>query len=180
MPRGTRKDELGSKYGPHARLLADGSTGYALLMLAPDGCVASWSVGAQRLLGYREDDILGEHFSRLFFRPEEVQRGEAEHELQTAEGQGLAASGRWYVRQDGTAFWGEGVTTPLRDASGALKGFAKLIRDLTAHQREHPEEKGMTVADLSGLQANLVSCRDFLLALLGASSAPGESDPVRP
>jgi PAS domain S-box-containing protein len=178
MAHGTRKDEPGNRYGPHARLLADGSTGYALLMLAPNGCVASWSAGAHLLLGYREDDILGEHFSRLFFRPEEVQRGEAEHELQTAEAQGLAASARWYVRQDGTAFWGEGVTTPMRDASGALKGFAKLVRDLTSHRQEQPEAKGLTEADLSGLQANLHSCREFLLALLGTASALGGSDPI--
>jgi PAS domain S-box-containing protein len=172
MRPGTRKDGPGSDQGAHFQLLAAGGSGAALFVLSTDGRVAAWTAGAQRLLGYREDDILGEPFGRLFFRPEEVQRGEPEQELGTAESQGLAAGGRWYSRQDGTALWGEGVTEALRDASGAVQGFAKLLEDRTADKLAQAERRGPTEEDISRLTAAVRSCGEVLLGLLASRRGP--------
>src|SRR5689334_3466644 len=106
--------DLLSLSGPERfRCLMEGAGEYGLFLLDIEGRVAAWGRGAERLLGYRPDDILGEPFCRLFFRPEEVQRGEPAHELKVAGEQGWTAQRRWYVRQDGTAFWGRGLTLAL-------------------------------------------------------------------
>ena len=102
--------------------------GFALFTLDPAGRVASWNEAAERLLGYRADEILGQPSSR-FFIPEDLSVGEHEKELQTAISQGQASDDRWQVRKDGSRFWASGLTIALKDHD--LRGFAKVMRDLT-------------------------------------------------
>src|SRR4051812_43488994 len=134
MQRVTADEQRPDGGGGGYRLLMERVTDHAVLFLDTQGYVAAWDAGAERLLGYREDEIRGEHFCRLFFRPEEVRRGEPEYELHAAATRGRAAGERWYVRRDGTALWCDGITAALRDRGGRLCAFAKVLRDLTARK----------------------------------------------
>src|SRR6266542_5546892 len=109
-------------------------TDYAIFFLDPHGKVATWNAGAERIFGYTEAEIVGQHFSH-FFTPEDVQQGIPEKELQTAATAGRANDDRWLVRQGGARLWCNGVTTGLRDEEGRLRGFAKVLRDRTEPKR---------------------------------------------
>jgi PAS domain S-box-containing protein len=121
---------LPSEVAEQHRLLLDCLVDYALFLLDPQGRVATWNTGAQRLLGYQEQEILGQPAAR-FFTPEDVREGVSEQELRMAAEQGRASDDRWQVRKDDTRIWVSGVTTALRDEQGNLRGFAKVIRDRT-------------------------------------------------
>src|SRR5205085_12297989 len=100
----------------------------------PAGRVATWNVGAERIKGYRADDIIGQHFSR-FYPQEDVLAGKCEMELEVAAREGRFEDEGWRVRKDGTRFWANVVITALRGRTGELVGFAKVTRDLTERRR---------------------------------------------
>lgn len=116
------------------RLLVDGVGDYALYMLDRDGRVVSWNAGAERLKGYRADEILGRHFS-VFNTREDIHRGAVDQALAGAAAEGRYEDERWRVRKDGSQFWANLVITALRDAEGAFLGFATLTHDLTERRR---------------------------------------------
>ena len=120
------------------RLLLEGAKDYAILMLTPDGRVASWNEGARRILGYREEEILGESFA-VFFTPEDRRDGLPEQELETAIREGTASDDNWVVRRDGTRLWANGSTSALRDEGGDLRGVVKVIQDRTEARRAGEE-----------------------------------------
>jgi PAS domain S-box-containing protein len=115
------------------RLLVEGVADYAIYMLDPDGKVASWNKGAERLKGYPADEILGQDFS-VFFLPEDVAAGKPAEELARATAQGRTEQEAWRVRKDGSRFWAEVIVTALKDEDGKLRGFAKVTRDFTARK----------------------------------------------
>jgi len=119
------------------RLLVESVRDYAIFALDPRGRVLSWNAGAERLKGYRADEIIGKHFS-VFYPREVVAEGFPEFELRTATNTGRFENEGWRIRKDGSRFWANVVITALRDATGALVGFAKVTRDLT-HRREAEE-----------------------------------------
>ena len=112
------------------RLLIEGVTDYAIFLLDPKGCVASWNAGAERLKGYTTAQILGKHFS-VFYPPEVVATGVVDRELVDAARDGRFEDEGWRVRADGSLFWASVVLTPLRDGRGQLRGFSKVTRDLS-------------------------------------------------
>jgi PAS domain S-box-containing protein len=112
------------------RLLVDSVRDYAIYMLDVEGYVISWNAGAERLKGYRAEEIIGQHFSR-FYPPEDVQRGRPEQELRVAAAEGRAEDQSWRVRKDGSRFWAYVVVSAMYDPSGKLCGFAKVTRDLS-------------------------------------------------
>lgn len=114
--------------------LAEGIRDYAIYQLDPAGRIAKWNVGAQRLFGYSESEVLGTHFSR-FSPPGEDEQQKAKEALQLAEERGSFASEGWRLRKDGTRFWSSGVLTALRTPGSELTGFSKLIHDLTEQRR---------------------------------------------
>jgi len=116
---------------------------YALFMLDPKGRVASWNPGAERIKGYREEEILGEHFSR-FFPPEDIAMGKPARELEIAATQERFEDENWRVRKDGSRFWAHVIITPIRDSSNGLEGFVKITRDLT--ERRKTEEERLRLA----------------------------------
>lgn len=120
------------------RLLVESVQDFAILLLDPEGRVASWNAGAERLLGYKEAEILGHDAARLF-TPDDVEKGVHEQELKTALAESRASDERWHVRKDGTYLFGSGVTTPLRDDRGALRGFVKVMRDQTEKKQMEEE-----------------------------------------
>jgi PAS domain S-box-containing protein len=103
---------------------------YGIFMLDPQGHIVTWSLGAERILGYKEEEILGRDF-RDIFTPHDVSKEQPQRELRDARDKGRAEDERWHVRKDGSRFWASGVVTPLRDDRGSLRGFAKVLRDIT-------------------------------------------------
>ncbi len=119
----------------HFRLLVDGVPEYAMYTLDPEGRLTSWNSGAERLKGYREDEVLGRHFS-MFFTPEDRQAQVPERALETAVRDGHFEMESWHVRKDGSRFVAGTLIDPLRDADGRLIGFAKITRDITERVRQ--------------------------------------------
>jgi len=115
------------------RLLVEGAHEYALFMLDPEGRVASWNPGAERLKGSPAADALGQPIAR-FYPPEDVAAGVPQAILQLATERGYSVEEGWRLRADGSRFWATVVTTALRDDRGRLRGFAKLVRDETERQ----------------------------------------------
>ena len=120
------------------RLLVEGVKDFAIFSTAADGRIISWNDGAERILGYTEREILGRHFTCIF-TPEDRAAGLPEQEMRTALAEGRAVDERWHVRKDGTRFWASGVVSPLRDEDGDLRGFAKVMRDVTERKRMEEE-----------------------------------------
>jgi PAS domain S-box-containing protein len=115
------------------RLLVESVQDYAIFMLDPDGTVATWNRGAERITGFRAEEIVGRHFS--VFHPDDA---DPRRELE------VAAAGRYEeesqrVRKDGSRFWANVVVTPLHDDQGQVRGFAKVIRDITASRELETE-----------------------------------------
>ena len=120
------------------RVLVEGVIDYAIFMLDPDGVVISWNAGAERIKGYRSEEIIGRHFSQ-FYTEEDLSRGVPTSALRTATQTGKFESEGWRVRKDGTQFWASIVIDAIRDKNGSLIGFAKVTRDMT--EKRHIEEQ---------------------------------------
>ena len=112
------------------RVLVQGVTDYAIYMLTPDGIVSNWNTGAQRIKGYTEAEIVGQHFSK-FYTPEDVAEKVPWSALETARREGRYHAEGWRQRKDGSRFWASVVIDAIRDDAGDLIGFAKVTRDLT-------------------------------------------------
>src|SRR5436190_23437609 len=111
-------------------ILVESITDYAIYMLDPEGRVTTWNSGAERIKGYRADEIIGQHFSR-FYTEEDRGAGVPAKALETAAREGKYECEAWRVRKDGSRFWASVVIDALRDPSGRLVGFAKITRDIT-------------------------------------------------
>jgi PAS domain S-box-containing protein len=111
------------------RLMIESVEDYAIFMLAIDGTILSWNRGAERLKGYRSDEIIGEHFSRFY--PEKDLRAEKpRRELELAAAHGRFEDEGWRVRKDGSRFWANVAITAIRDGAGELRGFCKVVRSV--------------------------------------------------
>ncbi len=145
--------EESSGSGERYRLLVESAKDYAIFMVGTDGRVADWNAGAQRVFGYREEEVVGRHFS-VIFTPEDVRRGVPERELKQAASEERGEDERWHARKDGTRFWASVVITALRDLEGNLRGFSKVTRDITERKRyedalrERAEELARSNAEL--------------------------------
>jgi PAS domain S-box-containing protein len=95
---------------------------YAIFMTNPEGLVTNWHHGAQHILGYTEEEIIGKD-GRRFFTAEDRAKNVPQKELTTAAAEGRAEDERWHVRRDGSRFWASGVVTAVRDDTGTLIGF---------------------------------------------------------
>jgi PAS domain S-box-containing protein len=120
------------------RILVQGVTDYAIYMLSPDGVITNWNTGAQRIKGYTEAEIVGQHFSR-FYTAEDVAEKLPWSALDTARREGRYHADGWRQRKDGTRFWASVVIDAIRDDGGALLGFAKVTRDLTERREAEIE-----------------------------------------
>ncbi len=139
-PPPKRRDSGGSQ-GPQIlscearfQTLIDSVVDYAIYMLDPAGIVRSWNAGAERIKGYTAEEILGQHFSR-FYPQADIERGKPRYQLEVAANVGRCEDEGYRVRKDGSQFWADVVLTAVRDADGALTGFAKITRDLTERRK---------------------------------------------
>ena len=103
---------------------------YAIYLIDENGFVTTWNAGAERIKGYKPDEIIGAHFSR-FFTPEDRAAGLPERALATARREGRFESEGWRVKRDGTRFWASAVLDVVHDEAGAFIGYAKITRDIT-------------------------------------------------
>ena len=110
------------------RILIDSATDYAIFTMTETGQIDSWNTGAERMFGYRSDQIIGRSFEVLFTAADRA-NGIADAEIAIARREGRALDERFHVRRDGSLFYASGVTTRLGDGS---LGFAKIARDLSA------------------------------------------------
>jgi PAS domain S-box-containing protein len=132
------------------RLVIEGVQDYGIFALSIDGIVASWNLGAERIKGWKAEEILGQHFSRFY--PDETREFLPAEMLARARNDGAAEDEGWRVRKDGTSFWANVVITALYDDSGALRGFAKVTRDMTERRRS---VEALTAAREEAVAANL-------------------------
>jgi PAS domain S-box-containing protein len=142
------------------RRLIESVKDYAIFILDPKGHVATWNEGAERIKGYRAEEIIGSHFSR-FYPEQDVRAGKCEMELEAAERDGRFEDEDWRVRKDGSRFWANVIISAIRDEDGALIGFSKVTRDLT--ERKHAEEE--RAARLAAEEAS--RAKDQFMAILG-------------
>ncbi|MCC2668418.1 MAG: multi-sensor hybrid histidine kinase [Armatimonadetes bacterium] len=135
------------------RLLVENARDYAMLTADRDNRVTSWNTGAERLMGYREEEILGQSAS-IIFVPEDRAKGDDLKELAKALDTGEAVNERWHLRKDGSRFWGSGIMHALYDPAGQFVGFGKVMRDRTAEmlveqERSHYLERLRMLADIT-------------------------------
>jgi PAS domain S-box-containing protein len=149
------------------RLLVESVRDYAIFILDAGGHVSSWNVGAERIKGYRADEILGKHFS-TFYPPEVIATGKCEFELEVAAREGRFEEEGWRLRKDGSRLWASVTITALRNADGKLVGFAKVTRDLT-ERREAEQNQRALVAQQAALQekSRIQEFQERFLAILG-------------
>jgi PAS domain S-box-containing protein len=113
------------------RVQIDQVTDYAIFMLDTSGLVTSWNMGAERIIGYTREEILGRHMS-VFYTPEELSHNRPTTLTRAAVTQGSVQDVGWRVRKDGTRFWADVTLTALYDDAGNLCGFSKVTRDATS------------------------------------------------
>lgn len=137
-------------------LLVENTRDYAMLTLDTGGRVVSWNPGAERIFGYQENEIVGQE-GRLLFTPEDRAAGVPEQEISRAKAEERSDNIRWHQRKDGSRFFAEGVITALRDTAGNLRGFGKVLRDMT--ERKRLEEERDRFFDI-GLDMRVVAGMD--------------------
>jgi PAS domain S-box-containing protein len=120
------------------RLIVEAVLDYAIFMLDPSGRVVTWNLGAQRIKGYKESEIVGKHFS-VFYPESDVRAGKPEWELEVAQREGRFEDEGWRIRKDGTRFWANVIITALRTPDGHLLGYGKVTRDFTERKRHEQE-----------------------------------------
>ncbi len=121
-------------------VLVQGVVDYSLILLNPDGTVATWNQGAARMKGYAADQIVGQHFSR-FYSEEDKTGGVPQKALEIAAREGKFEIEGWRVRKSGERFWAHTVIDAIRNDAGGLIGFAKITRDITERRRAEAELK---------------------------------------
>ena len=155
--------------------LVQSVTDYAIYLLDQKGLVSSWNLGAQRIKGYRPEEVIGKHFS-IFFTAEDREKGEPERALEIAAREGRFEKEGWRVRKDGDVFLAHAIISPVCDDDGTIIGFAKVTRDITdarkaRHELERAREalfrsqKMEAIGQLTGEIAH--DFNDILMAVLG-------------
>ncbi|MGM5059025.1 PAS domain S-box protein [Rhizobium sp. 814_E9_N1_1] len=158
------------------RRLVQGVSDYAIYMLDPNGNVSSWNFGAERIKGYRPQEIIGRHFS-TFYTPEDRAAGLPETALSLARAEGRFEREGWRVRKDGSRFWASVVIDVIRDDDGDVLGFAKITRDITekmetqraleqAREELFQSQKMEAIGQLTGGIAH--DFNNLLMAVLGS------------
>jgi len=127
------------------RILVEGVQDYAIFTLDPHGKIVSWNAGAERIKGYKADEIIGQNFSR-FYLPDDIDQGKPQAELQIAAASGRSEIEHWRARKDGSRFWANVVITSARDSSGTLLGFSEISRDISERKETEAKYRGLLEA----------------------------------
>ena len=150
------------------QLLLENIKEYAITALDLRGYVITWTPAAERLKGYRADEIIGKHFS-IFYPKDDVNDGKCDRELDVAARDGRCEDEGWRVRKDGSRFWASTVITALRDPQGNLKGFGKVTRDLSDRKlvEERLKQQGRDILEMATVPVVQVWDGILLVPLIG-------------
>jgi PAS domain S-box-containing protein len=127
------------------RMLLDGIEDYAIFMIDPLGNVVSWNAGAERIKGYKAEEIIGQNFS-CFFPAEDIERGEPQHLLRMTAASGRHVEQGMRIRKDASQFLASVTYTALRDPAGNLRGFSEISHDLSASKESEAKYAGLLEA----------------------------------
>jgi PAS domain S-box-containing protein len=188
IPWPSQDDEMRGNNEKQFGLLLQGVRDYAIYMLDPQGHVASWNAGAERIKGYRENEVLGRHFSQ-FYSEEDADAGKPATNLEIARKEGMYEGEGWRVRKDGSRFWAHVVIDRLTDEHGRIVGFAKITRDVTDKKRAEHElavarealfqaQKTEAIGQLTGGVAH--DFNNLLMAVMGNLELLGKWLPDAP
>jgi PAS domain S-box-containing protein len=157
-------------------VLVDGVTDYAIYMIDPKGIVTNWNRGAQRIKGYRAEEIVGQHYACFYTEGDRAANG-PQQALETAARDGRYEAVALRVRKDGSRFWADVVIDALKDDDGRLIGYAKITRDITerVHAIRELEEARTALAQSQKLEA-IRQVVDLIPALVWSSLPDGSVD----
>src|SRR3954454_306400 len=127
-------EEVNRQAEERFRLIIESARDFAIFTMDMQGRITSWNSGAHRIVGYDDEEILGQHV-RVIFTPEAIEQGRPEWEMSEALSRGRGEDERYHVRKDGSRFWASGLMMPLREDSGQVRGFLKIMRDLSDYKR---------------------------------------------
>jgi len=131
--RAARRDAEAALVAEELNLLIDGTQGHAIYLLDAAGRVAIWNKGAERLKGWCEEEVVGKD-AAIFYPPDAIAAGKPAEDLAAAAGEGRLAAEDWRVRKDGSEFLADVSITALRNNDGSLRGFAKVVSDITGRR----------------------------------------------
>ena len=139
------------------RIAAETTNDYAILTIDEEGFITTWNLGAKRLFGYEEKEIVGQPFA-ILFTPEDRAAGAADEELRSAREEGRSMDERWHLRKDGSTFFCSGVVTRLEGKTG---GYAKIARDMTESQAQQDSRD-----ELLAMEKQANELKDQFLAVM--------------
>jgi PAS domain S-box-containing protein len=137
IQEGKQSEDILRDRDDYIRMVLESIKDFAIFTLDPSGHVTSWNPGVEAIKGYTAEEIIGKHFS-CFYTPEQKTSGLPERVLQMAAAQGHFEDEGLRVRKDGSTFWANVVITAIRDEDGGLRGFSKVVRDIS--QRKQASE----------------------------------------
>ncbi|GEB45152.1 hypothetical protein MTE01_10970 [Microbacterium testaceum] len=143
---------------------------FAIVKLDSGGFVRGWNLGAERIKGYHEHEILGSHFSR-FYREEDRHRGRPDQLLAAAQRDGHVEDTGWRVRNDGSEFWARVTISAIRNDQGQVRGFVKIVRDLTTEKQAADERLALQRTFAHDLLSPVTALRGYL-DLIGEELPP--------
>lgn len=136
------------------RLLVESVRDCALFSVDVCGNVSDWNPGAERIFGYSAENVLG-HSAPELFTSDEYGKNLMLGELRTAAEQDGAAAECWMVRKDQSRFYARWITNAIRDQSGQLIGFTKVLRDETQRKRLEEERDDTARQDREMLEGRV-------------------------
>ena len=132
----TGSAKSGDRFRDHYKMLVKSITEFAIVELSPLGIVATWNLGAERIIGYTEDEVVGQYFSRFFTLDDKVS-GKPSRALNHAKRAGRFEEEGWRVRKDASQFWASTIIWPIEDKTGIIIGFANITRDINKMRTSH-------------------------------------------
>lgn len=133
------------------RHIYDSTTHFAIVSTDLDGKVNTWNVGAEEILGFSRDEMIGGDLRRIF-TPEDRATGDVANEMTIAAATGRAADYRWHMRKNGCRFWADGMMTPIRSDNNDIIGYLKILQDITERKLAQDEIIRLATVDpLTGL-----------------------------
>ena len=172
------------KIKEHLELILASATDFAIVSMDVEGCVVSWSKGAERIFRYTAEEMMGKNLAPIF-TPEDRIAGTRQTELSMAAKSGRAEDERWHMRKDGSRFYASGILAAMYDDRGAVQGFTKIARDVTAQkQTEQDIIEARNAAEAANIAkteflANMShEIRTPMNAVIGLSSILSMSEPL--
>lgn len=159
------RSQEASDVAEELNLLIESAQGQAIYMLDPKGCVTIWNKGAERLTGWTEDEAIGQHIL-IFYPPDAVAEGSPDADLGRAVQQGRCEREAWLQRKDGSRFLAQIAVTALRDRNGALRGFAKILSDVT---RQRAAEEALRTSE-NHLRSILATVPEAMIVIDGCGT----------